>query len=334
MHKILITGGAGFIGSHLAKKFIEKGDEVHVIDNLSTGKMDNIKELSNNENFYFSIADLKDLNFKELDLWKYDEVYHLAAVVGVTRVLENPLDCIETNLEGTKKLLDAIRDIDVQAMRPKVFIASTSEVYGKNDAWSLDEDSDRIVGSTHRSRWIYADTKAMDEFIATIYSKKFNIKILVGRFFSIVGPGQSAEYGMVLPRFVKQSLKNENITVYGDGTQIRSFLHVDDCVNIVVDLMRNILLNNSIINIGNPEPVMIKDLAKWVKHYAKSNSSIEYVPYNRAFQTEDFEDMYRRVPNISKLEGVLGVDKKVFITKSLDEIILETIEYVKNENII
>ena len=316
--RVLVTGGAGFIGSHLVKKLKELGDEITVVDNFSTGNMS-----TNLENVYICEEDLKEF-LDRTTLEDFDEVYHLAALVGVRRVLENPIETIETNLGLTEKLLEVAK---LSKNSPKIFIASTSEVYGKNDKWRLNENDDRITGSTSKKRWIYAETKAMDEFLANLYAEEYNLPIVTGRFFSVVGPMQSSRYGMVLPNFVEQALANKDITVYGDGTQIRSFLHVEDCVRMVLKLMRSQRTVGDVFNIGNPEPIMIKDLAWRVKHWCKSKSNITYTSYEEAYG-KGFEDMRRRVPDITKLNRMFGKSN----TKNIDEIIKDTIEYYRSKD--
>lgn len=322
----LITGGAGFIGSHLSQELIRRSvpaKSLLVLDNLSTGDARNLPK-----DIVFHLEDVRTCRWGLLPLAACSTVFHLAAAVGVKKILQDPLGTIETNLEGTKRLLEGIVSLPAQ-YRPTLVIASTSEVYGKNDKWALTEEADRITGSTSKSRWVYAETKAMDEFLANIYAKEYGLKIIICRFFSVVGPRQVPHYGMVLPAFVKQALSGLPITVYGDGTQIRSFLHVKDCVNMVLNLVPHARAGEPLImNIGNPDPVMIRDLAWRVKHWAKSSSEISFTPYAQAYG-EGFEDMMRRVPDMSKYtqyhQGPLDL-------YSLDQIIQDTIDWVKDED--
>lgn len=322
---VLVTGGAGFIGSYLVKRLLSEGDRVTVIDNLSTGDLNNLKGVIDSDKFVFIENDVSEISSELKDLDKFDEVYHLAAAVGVKKILEDPLGCMESNIKGTEALLNFFKQ-----KRSRIFIASTSEVYGKNDAWSLNEESDRITGSTRNFRWIYAATKAMDEFMSFIYQDKYNLDIVVGRFFSIVGERQKSRYGMVLPTFVEQAIKNEPITVYGSGDQIRSFMDVGDCVDCVISLMRSEdLIFNGAINIGNLDPIMIKDLAWRVKHWAESKSEIVYIPYEEAYGN-GFEDMKRRVPDLTSLSNVIG-NKRIRNFLDLDSIIKVMVDKKKEE---
>lgn len=325
--RYLITGGAGFIGGHLSKALVEKQGahptDIQIIDNLSTGSPSNILQGA-----LFGADDIKHCNWKHLFELKPDVVFHLAAAVGVRKILQDPLGTIETNLEGTKRLLEAVVALPVDR-RPTIVLASTSEVYGKNDKWALTEEDDRITGSTSKSRWVYAETKAMDEFLVNIYAKEYDLKIIICRFFSVVGPRQVPQYGMVLPSFVRQALSGRALTVYGDGTQIRSFLHVEDCVKMVLNLLPFAKAGEPLtMNIGNPDPVMIRDLAWRVRHWAKSQSEIAYIPYKQAYG-DGFEDMMRRVPDMSKYKELMNLPD--LSLKSLDRIITDTIDWVRED---
>ena len=316
--RILVTGGAGFIGGYLVQRLIDNGDEVTIVDNLSTGRQENVHPKAS-----FIKEDICTINWGEF-IHEFDEIYHLAAVVGVKQVLNNPLETIHTNMTGTHRLLEAMIMYNPLA---KLFVASTSEVYGKNDKRGLTEEDDRITGSTLKDRWIYAETKAMDEFLVNLYAREHSLNCLIARFFSIVGGNQLSEYGMVIPNFIEQALQEAPITVYGDGTQVRSFMDVRDCVDCVFELVRkHNYKTTEIVNIGNPEPVMIKDLAWRIKHLTNSKSEITYVPYNEAYN-KGFEDMMWRTPNIDKLNTLLG--KQSF--RNLDTILKDIIEFYKGE---
>lgn len=326
--KILVTGGAGFIGSYLVEKLVKQGNDVVVIDDLSTGSIDNLKSVEEDIGFLHGKIEEMELD-KFPELKDIEQVYHLAACVGVKKVLEDPLGCIQTNMHGTMVIVDFCVNRKREGFPVKLFLASTSEVYGKNDKQSLLETDDRITGSTQKSRWIYAETKAMDEMLVNVFHEKFNLNVLIGRFFSIVGPRQVSRYGMVLPKFVEQALNNKDITIYGDGTQIRSFMHVTDCVDCILELMNYDtcgMVLPKIFNIGNPDPIMIKDLAWRVKHWAESTSKLKFVSYEEAYGS-GFEDMLRRVPDIDLLQAWIG--KKRF--QNIDEIINNTLSYYKTK---
>jgi UDP-glucose 4-epimerase len=317
--KVLITGGAGFIGSHLAERLLKEGTEVYIIDDLSTGSIDNIKHLLAHPNFHYKIDTIMDyLLMKDLiDI--VDEIYHLAAAVGVKYVIENPLHSLNINVRGTEIILElANKD------KKKVFIASTSEVYGKQTQFPLSETSNSVIGNTTISRWGYAASKMLDEFLSLAYFREKKLPIIIGRFFNVCGPRQSASYGMVIPRFVKQALLGNPLTVYGSGKQSRCFGHVSDVINGMIKLMQNEKSIGQIFNIGSDEEITIEDLAKKVKKLTHSESEIEYIPYDKAYE-KGFEDMERRVPDLSKIKNFIGYSPQ----KSLDDIINEVIEYFK-----
>jgi len=320
-NKILITGGAGFIGSHLAERLLEKNHEVVVIDDLSTGSKDNIAHLLDNEKFAF-VHDtiLNELTMKKL-VDNCDVVYHLAAAVGVRYILDNPLRGIEINVKGTEIVLElAAKD------KKKVLIASTSEVYGKNTSAVFPETADSVLGSTKTSRWSYACTKALDEFLGLAYAREKGLPVVIVRFFNTVGPRQTGRYGMVIPRFVGNALNNLPITVYGDGKQTRSFTYVTDVVRGIIDLMEHPQAVGDVFNIGNPQGITIEDLAGKIKQITNSASEIVYIPYEQAYG-EGFEDMRYRVPDITKIHHLIGFTPKV----SLDEILLKVIEFAKSK---
>ena len=319
--KILITGGAGFIGSHLAETCLQRGDEVHIIDDLSTGTLDNLEHLkansSYNEKLFVTIDTVLNTD-KMLELVGIcDVVYHLAAAVGVQYIIDNPLSSIVTNVRGTECVLEMCNKF-----KKKAVIASTSEVYGKHDHAPLVETDDSVYGPSTKSRWSYAAAKLIDEFTALAYhhTKKLDLRIV--RLFNTVGPRQTGRYGMVLPRFVSQALKNEPITVYGDGKQTRTFTHVRNVVQALLKLMESPQANGEVVNIGGVEEISILALAKKIKEKTGSRSEIKLVPYDIAYP-KDFEDMQRRVPSTKKLASLIGEVP----TLTLDEILEDVISY-------
>ncbi|MFC1517568.1 GDP-mannose 4,6-dehydratase [Candidatus Margulisiibacteriota bacterium] len=314
MH-ILITGGAGFIGSHLADYYIKKGKKVTVIDDFSTGHEDNINHLKNDHNFKV----VKDtiLNQAALDplVKECDIVYHLAAAVGVYTIVEKPLQSLITNLKGTEIVLDAC-----ERYKKKVLIASTSEVYGKSQKFPFKESEDTVMGSTAVSRWSYAYAKAIDEFLALAHYREKKLPVVVVRFFNTVGPRQTGRYGMVIPNFVRQALKGEDITVFGDGQQSRCFTYVGDVVNEIVKLMENKKAEGEIFNVGGSEEINMENLAKKIIQKTSAKSKIVYVPYEKAYPL-GFEDMQRRIPDLSKLKAMTGYSPTITLDEILDFII-------------
>ncbi len=315
--RVLITGGAGFIGSYLSEAYLERRDEVYVIDDLSTGSLENIKELLKNSRFHF----LNDTILNREVLLELvgicDVVVHLAAAVGVRLIIEEPLKTIHTNIAGTDLVLEL-----ANKFRKKTFVASTSEVYGRNSKVPLSEDDNRIYGSTVIARWSYAATKAMDEFLALAYYRTKRLPVIIARFFNTVGPRQTGRYGMVIPRFVRQALRNEPITVYGSGTQTRSFTSVEDVVTGIVALIEEPRAIGEIFNIGGDSEISIDELAHRIKAMTGSESRIDYIPYDQAYQ-EGFEDMERRVPDISKIKNMVRYRN----TQDLNAILTKIIEY-------
>lgn len=323
--RVLITGGAGFIGSHLAEAYLEKGDEVYIIDDLSTGSMDNIKPFQEDERF-------KDRLFVHIDnilnhdamlelTGTCDVVFHMAAAVGVRYILNNPLESIKTNIQGTEKVLELCAKF-----KKKVIIASTSEVYGKHFHAPLVETDNIIYGPSSKFRWSYAASKLMDEFTALAYFRTKGLKVIITRLFNTVGPRQTGAYGMVIPRFVDQALKNKPITVYGDGKQTRTFTYVKDVVQALMSLMENDDAVGEVFNVGGTEEISILDLAKKIINATGSKSAIELIPYEKAFE-KDFEDMQRRVPSIEKIKNLIG-----FVPKTdLDTILKHVITYMKKK---
>jgi UDP-glucose 4-epimerase len=317
--KVLITGGAGFIGSHLAEACLMRGDEVFIIDDLSTGSLDNIKHLQENKVYRESLFVKIDtvLNYEPmLELvGTCDLVFHLAAAVGVQYILDNPLGSITTNIGGTEVVLKLCNKF-----RKKVLIASTSEVYGKHDRAPLEETDDCVYGPSVKWRWSYAATKLMDEFMGIAYHRTHKLPVVIARFFNTVGPRQTGRYGMVIPRFVTQALKNQPITVYGDGSQTRTFTHVNDAVTALLKLVDNPESLGEVVNIGGSEEVSILDLAHRVKEKTKSSSEIKLIPYEEVFPM-DFEDMHRRVPSTLKLQKLTGFRPTANLDKILDDVI-------------
>lgn len=315
--RILITGGAGFIGSHLAETCLADNAEVYVIDDLSTGSLDNIRPLMSNSNFHFEKGSVLDREALLVLVGTCDIIVHLAAAVGVKLVIDQPLESIHTNILGTEITLEL-----ANKFRKKVFIASTSEVYGCNDKVPLNEDDYRIYGSTTIARWGYAGSKAMDEFLALAYAKMKKLPVVIARLFNTVGPRQTGRYGMVIPRFVRQALLGEPITVYGDGRQTRSFTYVGDVAQAIYGLIREPRAVGEIFNIGGDQEITIEDLALRIKRLTGSPSEIRLVPYEKAYE-EGFEDMRRRVPSTAKIKSLIGFRN----TLTVDEILTRVIEY-------
>ena len=314
--RVLITGGAGFIGSHLADELLARGDRVHVLDDLSTGSMDNIAHLKSNKDFAYTIDSATNAPLVAELVDSADVVYHLAAAVGVELIVESPVRAIETNVHCTEILL-------AQAGKKKtpVFVASTSEVYGKSAALPFVEDGDIVLGSTDTGRWAYACSKAIDEFLAIAYWKERGLPTVVGRLFNTVGPRQSGRYGMVIPRLVRQSIVGEPLTVHGDGTQRRCFCHVQDVVVALADLMTRQDVYGQVFNIGSSEEITILDLANRIRDAAGSDSEVRLIPYSEAYE-EGFEDMHRRVPDTSRIREAIDWAP----TRDLDEIIAGVID--------
>jgi UDP-glucose 4-epimerase len=317
--RILITGGAGFIGSHLAERYLDRGDEVYILDDLSTGSIENIIHFKNHPNLTYHIDSLTNyqLTAELVDLC--DIIYHLAAAVGVRLIVESPVKTIETNIRGTEIVLSL-----AAKKRKRVLITSTSEVYGKRDRVPFREDDDLIMGPTSKGRWSYACSKAIDEFLAIAYWKEKGVPSVIVRLFNTVGPRQTGRYGMVIPNFVRQALMGEEITVFGDGSQSRCFTHVSDAAGALIGLAEHPRAVGEVYNVGSDQEVTIKELAERVKHLTGSSSRIVFVPYDEAYE-EGFEDMMRRVPDISKVQNLIGYAPRV----SLDEILTSVIDYQK-----
>ncbi|UCD55452.1 MAG: GDP-mannose 4,6-dehydratase [Candidatus Omnitrophota bacterium] len=320
--KALVTGGAGFIGSHLSEALLKKKWKVYVIDNLSTGNIENIRHLENSKLFHFHIDDVTNEKVMKRLIKKVDVVFHLAAAVGVKYILDNPLDSIRTNVRGTEIVLELANSFG----KKKVFLASTSEIYGKNrgDRASFKETDDRLLGSTTRWRWSYSCTKALDEFLSLAYYREKKLPVTIARFFNTCGPRQTGRYGMVIPRFIKQALLNNPITVYGDGEQTRCFLYIDDAIKAITGLVDEKKAVGEIFNIGNPRGISILELAKRIKKFTKSKSRIDFVPYEKAYE-KGFEDMRHRKPDISKIQSFIKFSPKV----EIDELLKRTVKYLE-----
>ncbi|MCX5686635.1 MAG: GDP-mannose 4,6-dehydratase [Candidatus Omnitrophica bacterium] len=317
--KNLITGGAGFIGSHLAEALLKQKEEVVVVDDLSTGRMDNINHLRKEKGFSYHIDTIMNEHLMKRLTQKSDVIFHLAAAVGVKYIIDNPLKSIETNVKGTEmvfKLAD-------RAGKKKVILASTSEIYGKDRPGKrvFKEEDDRLLGSTSISRWSYSCTKALDEFLALAYRRERGLPVIIARFFNTCGPRQTGRYGMVVPRFIKQAIDNRPITVYGDGKQTRCFTDVQDTVKAVILLSKNPNAIGEAFNIGNPDnKITINALAKRAKSLAGSKSRIKHVPYEKVYE-KGFEDMRHREPDISKLKQITGFVPETDMNHMLSRIV-------------
>ena len=317
--KYLVTGGAGFIGSHLCDALLERGDSVVVLDNLSTGNKKNIEHLVGNPSFELIEGSILDVEIVDKVVASVDHVLHLAAAVGVFTIVDKPLESLTTNLRGTENILEA-----AYKHQKEVLIASSSEIYGKNSGGALNEESDRIVGSPLKSRWSYSEAKAIDESMAYFYYQEKKLGVRIVRFFNTVGPRQVGHYGMVVPRFVTAAIKNEPLTVYGTGSQSRCFCHVKDAVAGVLAVIDSNATLGEVFNIGNDEEITIEDLAHEVIELTGSTSAIEKVLYEKAY-APGFEDMQRRIPDIGKIKRVVGWVPKL----SLDSIITDIANHLK-----
>jgi len=313
--RYLITGGSGFIGSHLAERLLGQGHSVTIIDNLSTGSEDNLLKVKKNIRFHH--GNILDKPLMEKLIAESDYVVHLAAALGVLNIIKKPLESLKTNIQGTEVVLEAS-----EKFSKPVLIASTSEIYGKNDKVPLSEEDDRIIGHPLKSRWSYSEAKAVDESLAYFYYLEKKLPIRIVRFFNTVGPRQVGHYGMVVPRFVAAALKNDPISVYGSGAQIRCFCHVDDAVDALLIVMASEQAIGQVFNVGNNQQVSIEGLAQIIIEITGSKSKITKIPYSQAYP-EGFEDMQKRVPDISKIKNVLGWSPQ----KRLDQIIKDVVAF-------
>ncbi|HKD84944.1 MAG TPA: GDP-mannose 4,6-dehydratase [Terriglobales bacterium] len=313
--KVLITGGAGFIGSHLAERHLAMGDEVYVIDDLSTGSVANIQHLKVHPEFLYHIDSVNNVHLMAELVDLCDVIYHMAAAVGVRLILDSPVRTIETNIRGTEIVLSL-----AEVKRKRVLIASSSEVYGKQEQVPFREDDDLVLGATSKARWSYACSKAIDEFLAIAYWKEKNVPTVIARLFNTVGPRQTGRYGMVIPNFVVQALTDADIRVFGDGTQSRCFTHVNDAVDALVAVAAHPDANGQVFNVGSDHEITILELATKIKEMTGSKSRIVLVPYSTAYE-EGFEDMMRRVPDVSKLNRLTGYRARVSLEDSLNSII-------------
>ncbi len=316
--RVLVTGGAGFIGSHLADALIARGDQVVALDNFSTGSTANIKHIT--KNFEIIDGDIRNTELINDTVKDVDLIFHMAAALGVNTILESPLESISTNIAGSEVVLNAAAN-----HKKRILIASTSEIYGKNPKQPLSETDDRVVGSPQKIRWSYSDAKAIEEAMAFSLNQEKGLKVTTARLFNTVGPRQSAHYGMVVPRFVRSALKNEPISIYGDGTQSRVFCHVHDAIEALLALVGTDKTINEVYNVGGIGEITIKELADSVIKETRSQSSIEFIPYEKAY-APGFEDMQRRVPDISKIKQELNWAPK----KNLSQIIADVAAHISN----
>ena len=318
--RYLITGGAGFIGSHLAEELLSRGNDVSVIDNLSTGSIDNIAHLKSDGKFSYAIEDIANEQVLAELIDGAEVIFHLAAAVGVKLIVESPVHTIETNIYGTQLVFK-----HAAKKKRKVVLASTSEVYGKSNKVPFSEDDDMVLGQTKKSRWSYAASKLVDEFLALSYTKEKKLPAVVVRLFNTVGPRQVGHYGMVIPRFITQALKGGPITVYGDGEQSRCFCYVGDAVEGLIALSEIDEAVGDVFNLGSDAEITINELARKVRKLVNESAKIDHIPYEQAYE-EGFEDMRRRIPDISKISRLTGFKP----SKNIDEILELTADYIKS----
>ena len=311
----LITGGAGFIGSHLSDALLERGERVIAVDNLSTGRHSNIEHLLNRADFEFVLGSILNTDLMDDLIARSDAVYHLAAAVGVNLIVEKPLESLATNIRGSEIVFEKAHKYGT-----KVLVTSTSEIYGKNTSDRLGEEDDRILGSPLKSRWSYSEAKAIDEILAYTYWKEKGLPTVIVRLFNTVGPRQTGHYGMVIPRFVNQAIRGEPLTVYGDGTQTRCFCFVGDVIQGMIALMEHPEAYGKVFNLGGTEEISIADLAQRVNDAAGSSSKIRYVSYEDAYE-EGFEDMQRRVPDIQRARNLVGFEPSVSLGQVIELVI-------------
>ena len=313
--KVLVTGGAGFIGSNLCRHLLDEGNDVTVVDDLSTGRIENIKSLQNKNNFEFVRQTVRNAPAMNDIIEKCDVIYHLAAAVGVNLIVDEPVHTIETNIGGTEVVLKA-----ANKFKKKILLVSSSEVYGKNEKVPFCEDDDTLLGSTRFPRWSYASSKMIDEFLGLAYHKQYNLDVIITRFFNIIGPRQSGQYGMVVPRFIQWVLNNEPLLIYGTGKQSRCFLYVQDLIKALTSLIGCDKAAGEVFNIGSDEEITIEALADMIIEKAKSKSVKKYVSYEQAYGA-GFDDTMRRVPSLEKIKRSIGFDWRMTLSETLDAII-------------
>jgi UDP-glucose 4-epimerase len=318
--RILVTGGAGFIGSHLCERLLKENHRIDVIDDLSTGSLRNIEGCFHDSNFEFIHDSVLNEKMIYTLIDKCDMIYHLASAVGVQLIVDEPVRTIETNIRGTEVILEI-----AQKFRKKVLITSTSEVYGKSENESFREDQDCVLGATTYSRWSYACSKAIDEFLGLAYHRQYNLPVVLARLFNTVGERQTGQYGMVIPRFVQAALSGEPIKVYGNGKQTRCFAYVGDVIDGIIALANDPTTYGDVYNIGATEEITIENLALLIREMTESDSQIEFIPYEQAYG-KPFDDMMRRVPNLEKINKKIGYKPKTCLKETLQIII----EYFKN----
>lgn len=320
--KGLITGGAGFIGSHLAERLLKDGHKAAVIDNLSTGSLKNIEGFRKHSSFDFVEGDIRNAELMESLTEQCDVVFHLAAAVGVKLIADRPVHTIETNIGGTEVVLETANKFG-----KKILIASSSEVYGKNEIVPFHEDDDIVLGSTRMSRWSYACSKAIDEFLGLAFYQQYKLDVVIGRFFNTIGPRQTGQYGMVVPRFVQRALKNEPVLIYGTGQQRRCFCYVEDLIDAVIGLMNCEEAAGKVYNIGSSEEIAIESLADKIIEMTNSKSKKEFVSYEKAYG-RPIEDMMRRVPNLERIKKMTGWEPKTSLDEAL-RVIIENFKQAK-----
>jgi len=315
MTSALITGGAGFVGSHLAETLLEQGWRIEIIDDLSTGSIENISQLKGNPHFSYCLDTVMNRPVMLELVDRADLIFHLAAAVGVRMVVERPVHTIETNIKATELVLE----LAARKHKP-VLLTSTSEVYGRLDKPKFNEEDDLVLGSTSRSRWCYAASKIIDEFLAKAYFKERGLPTVIVRLFNTIGPRQTGQYGMVVPRFMRRALAGEPILVYGDGTQRRSFTWIGDVVNAIIALIQHRQAYGEVFNIGHTQEISIYELAVLVKAMTASESEIRFIPYEQAYEA-GFEDMHRRLPDVSKIQTMIGYQPTLGLSQMLERIV-------------
>ena len=315
--RALITGGAGFIGSHLADRLLDRGDQVVLLDDLSTGRLSNIEHLNGRSDAEFVLGSILNTDLVDKVVSRVDTIFHLAAAVGVNLIVEKPLESLITNIRGTETVVEKAHKYNT-----RILVMSTSEIYGKNTSDSLSEDDDRILGSPLKSRWSYSEAKAIDEILAYTYWREKGLETVIIRLFNTVGPRQTGSYGMVVPRFVGQALRHQPLTIFGEGTQTRCFCHVSDVVGGLVALSEHPEAFGKVFNLGGTEEISIGDLAERIIELAGSDSEVEYIPYDAAYE-EGFEDMVRRVPNVDRARRLVGFEPSVGLVDTILSVIAD-----------